>query len=201
MFQKKITERVLEAIEHSPKGIASLDVLASLRICGRDTLKTTLSRLGMTNRLIHLKRGTYSVNPLRDAFSCAQSTFNGYLGFTSALYLHKLITEIPFSITVVTNHVSKGKLVGEFSFLAVALNEKAVGFEKLGDYVVSSRAKTLFDCLYLPKYSIEQTKLIASYKEAKLGKTEWKDFDGYVKKFAGGKKEKMLLVKREILGG
>ncbi len=201
MFKKKITEQVLDAVEKSPSGIASLEILKSLRICDHATLKTTLSRLSMAKRAIRLKRGIYSVNPMKDAFLCAQSTFNGYLGFTSALYLHKLITEIPFAITVVTRNESKGKPVGEFRFLAIAMKEKAVGFVKLGDHVLSSRAKTLFDCLYLPKYSVEKNKLIASYKEAKLGKNEWKEFDNYLNKFSGGKKEKMLLVKRGILGG
>ncbi|MFH1750089.1 MAG: hypothetical protein ABH863_00250 [Candidatus Micrarchaeota archaeon] len=201
MFRKKVTEQVLGAVGKSPSGIASLEILKSLKICGQDTLKTTLNRLSKAKRIIRLKRGVYSINPVKDAFSCAQSTFNGYLGFTSALYLHKLIAEIPFTITIVTTYQSKRKQVGEYQFGAVSMKGKAVGFVQLGDYIVSTRAKTLFDCLYLPKYSVEHNKLIASYREAKLGKAEWKEFDNYVKKFAGAKKEKMLLVKREIRGG
>ena len=200
MFSKKTTERVLEAIGKSPGGIASLDVLESLKLCDSNVLKTTLSRLGKAGRILRLKRGAYSTNPMRDAFASAQVAFNGYLGFTSALYLHKLITEVPFTITVVTTYVSKRKQVGEYQFQAIALKEKAVGFEKKGQYVVSSRAKTLFDCLYLPKYSVERGKLIDAFKEARMEKGEWKEFDKYVEKFAGEKAKGMMEAKREMRG-
>ncbi len=200
MFKKKITEQVLDAIEKSPGGIASLDVLMSLRICGSSTLKTTISRLNKTDRIIHLKRGTYSSNPIRDAFLCAQSTFNGYLGFSSALYLHGLITELPFTISVVTAGKSGKKQMGEYQFKAISLKEKAVGFEKIGNKVVSSRAKTLFDCLYLPEYSIERQKLIGAYRDAGLSKKEWPEFDLYVEKFGGNKMGMMEKAKKEIRG-
>ncbi|MBI5225601.1 hypothetical protein HY989_07075 [Candidatus Micrarchaeota archaeon] len=200
MFKKKITEQVLEAIEKSPGGIASLDILLSLRICNSSTLKTTISRLNKTGRLIRLKRGTYSASPMRNAFLCAQSTFNGYLGFSSALYLHGIITELPFTISVVTAGNSGKKQIGEYQFKAISLKEKGVGFEKNGEYTVSSRAKTLFDCLYLPEYSIERQKLIEAYKDAGLSKKEWAEFDLYVEKFAGSKMAKMEKAKKEIRG-
>ena len=125
----------------------------------------------------------YASNPLKDAFAAAQATFNGYLGFSSALYLHKFITETPFTITVVTTNTSASKVFGHYEFRAVALKNKAVGCEVKGSYSVSTRAKTLFDCIYLPVYSVEEKKIVESFREARLTGKEWKEFEGYVKRF------------------
>ncbi|VVC04569.1 Uncharacterised protein [Candidatus Burarchaeum australiense] len=202
MLKNNVTQGLLQAIERSPAGIAGLDVLESLGLADAATLRTTLSRLGRGGRIVHLKRGTYSTIPIRDAYACAQALFNGYLGFSTALYLHKLIAEVPFTITVVTTAASETKKVGEYEFRAVALGEKAVGFERRGDYVVSTRAKTLFDCVYLPEYAVERRKLVEAFREARLAAREWKEFRLYVAKFASQTgRTKMLAVEKEIRGG
>ncbi len=199
----KISEAVLRAVEKSPFGIATLEVVDSLHLCNSFTLKTTLSRLHKAGRIIRLKRGVYSANPMVDPFICAQNTFNGYLGFSTALYLHKFITELPFALAVATTNKSGYKTFAPYEFRAVALKEKAVGFERLGPYVVSTRAKTLFDCLYLPMYGVEWPKLIAAYEEKPLSKNEWREFDSYVKKFLLPWQVlgRISRAKKEILGG
>lgn len=188
----EITRKVLSAIENSPSGIATLDIIESLKLCDRNTLKTTLSRLNKSGKILRLKRGVYSSNPLKDAFAAAQAVFNGYLGFSSALYLHGLITELPFTVTVVTTGVSRLKRIGNYEFRAVSLGEKAAGFEKKGAYSVSTRPKTLFDCLYLPRYSVEMQKLAEAYRHAGLSAKECVEFDSYVKRFAAGKTLKRI---------
>jgi predicted transcriptional regulator of viral defense system len=200
-MSKSISARVLDAIEKSPGGISNLELLGSLGLCDPGTLKTTLSRLNKAGRIIRLKRGLYSSNPLRDAFAAGQELFGGYLGFTDALYLHKIITEMPFRITVVTSSASSTKAIGSYEFKAVALHGKAVGFERLGVYVVSTRAKTLFDCVYQQRYSIEEKKLIQAFKEADLKKAEWKEYETYVRKFINKKKAgRFRDIERKIRG-
>ena len=197
-----VSGKILKAIEESPSGIASLDVLKSLRLTDPSTLKTTLSRLNQSERIIRLKRGVYSSKPIRDAYCCAQALFNGYVGFAGALHVHKIITEIPFMVVVVTSATSKTRVFNDFEFKAVALKEKAIGFERVGNYVVSTRAKTLFDCLYLPDYSIEVEKLCSAFAQAGLSKKEWVEFESYVEKFVRGKtRERMLKVERKIKRG
>ncbi|HII53665.1 TPA: hypothetical protein HA316_02420 [Candidatus Micrarchaeota archaeon] len=201
MLSYKLSEMVLKAIENSPMGITNLEVLESLSLSGPFTLKTTLSRLNKSGRIIRLKRGVYSSNPMRDVYACAQALFNGYLGFSTALYLRGLISELPFTVTVVTASKSFTKTFAAYQFKAVALKEKAVGFENKGPYVVSTRAKSLFDCIYLPKYSIEQEKLVNAFKDASLLPSEWREFRHYVKKFAVGDISKRFLnVERAIKG-
>lgn len=196
---ESLARTVLEAIEDSNEGISRLDMLESLRLCDDFTLKTTLSRLNKAGKILRLKRGVYATNPLKNAFSAAQATFGGYVGFSSALYLHKLTTEYPFSITIVTNNKSSSKSVGAIEFRAVALKEKAVGFENVGGLVVSTKAKTLFDCIYLERYSVEGQKLIGAYKERRLSAKEWREFDSYVSRFIRtGMRSKFNEIKREI---
>ena len=186
----KLIDQVMNAIQNASNGIITLDLLKSLKLCDSFTLKTTLSRLSKSGRIIRLKRGTYSVNPIENAFIAAQATFSGYIGFSSALYLHMLIAEMPFSITVVTVNESKLKKFGSYEFRAVALKNKAVGFEKKDCIAVSTRAKTLFDCLYLEKYSIEEEKLIEAYQMKPLTPQEMREFDMYINKFIAPSKRK-----------
>lgn len=199
---ESLVTRIRDAIKNSPNGITTLDILEGLSICDSLTLKTTLSRLGKAGKIIRLKRGVYSTTPLTDAFAAAQSTFEGYIGFSSALYLHKLITESPFVITVVTKYKSSIKRFGSYEFRAVALKEKAIGFEELNSgIVVSTKAKTLFDCLYLERYSVEMNKLVDAYKMAQLTAKESREFDFYVEKFVPvGRRKRFEDSKRLVIG-
>ncbi|MCL5239684.1 MAG: hypothetical protein M1286_04435 [Candidatus Marsarchaeota archaeon] len=199
---KNLTARLQEAVENSPSGIITLDVLESLKLCDDSTLKTILSRLVKSERALRLKRGVYASNPVKDQFVAAQSAFNGYIGFSAALYIHRLIAEMPFVVTVVTTSQSGSKRFGTYEFRAVALKEKAIGFESIGNLVVSTRAKTLFDCIYLERYSIEEKKLIEAYIENPLSAKELKEFDSYVQKFASQKtRRKFLEVKKMVAKG
>jgi predicted transcriptional regulator of viral defense system len=194
-----LTESVLVATRNSPGGITTLDMLKSLKLCDDFTLKTTLSRISRSGRIIRLKRGTYSVNPIANAFASAQHVFNGYIGFSSALYLHKLIDELPFAISVVTRFQSGIKRVEQYEFRAIALGDKAVGFINMDTVTVSTRPKTLFDCLYLERYGIPKDKLIEAYKTAKLSGSEFSEFDSYVTKFIPAeKRQKFNYVRRQI---
>ena len=196
---ESLTEKIRRAVENSPDGIAELEILESLRLCDKSTLKTTMSRLSKSGKIIRLKRGVYSSNPIRDAFAAAQHTYNGYLGFSSALYIHRLITELPFLVTVVTTHRSASMAIGAYEFKAVAMKEKAIGFENIGNLTVSTRAKTLFDCLYLERYSIEIDKLIDAYRTSKLSAAELKEFDSYVNRFVSkGMRSKFDKIKKTI---
>ncbi len=192
------TARVLESIRKAPRGIASLDILESLQLCNRDTLKTTISRLHKTGKIVRLKRGVYAALPLQDAFAAAQAAFGGYLGFATTLYLHGLISEMPFTLTVATVKTSAVKAFGVYEFKAVPLGKKAVGFETKDGYVVSTRPKTFFDCLYLPEYSIEEKKLFRAFREARLTAKEWKEFDFYVEKFADNSRKTFYAAKQAV---
>ena len=196
----KLVEKLVNAVQNSPEGIAMLETLESLKLCDGFTLKTTLSRLSKSGKLIRLKRGVYSANPIRDAFAAAQHTYNGYIGFSSALYVHRLITELPFAVTVVTVNKSASTAFGMYEFRSVALKEKAIGFEDIGSLTVSTRAKTLFDCIYLERYSVGRDKLINAYRAARLNREELKEFESYVNRFIKAKRHSIFdKIKKAII--
>lgn len=196
----KVTAGVLRAIGLSPLGILPLDVLASISTASRGTLLATLCRLAREKRIVRLKRGAYSVAPIRDGYAAAQAKFGGYIAFASALRLHGLITEEPFTITVATPKTSRTVHVGSLEFRAVALGERAVGSERKGEHVVSSRAKTLFDCLLLPQYSVETEKLAGAYARAGMTAGEWREFEMYVKRFGRRNAKAMLEFEKKVRG-
>jgi predicted transcriptional regulator of viral defense system len=180
-MKEKTTDLLRQAIEKSPGQLARLDVLRSLRLCDDATLNTLLSRLGREGRILRLKRGLYSANPVQDPFLAAQALFGGYLGYTSALYLHGLIAEVPFEVLVVTQRKSAQKTVGVYSFRAISMGPRAIGFQTKGPYTLSTPAKTLYDCLRLPSYSVELDKLLDAYASRGLSHKERAEFNDYVK--------------------
>lgn len=198
----KLPQRLVKAAEDSKDGILTLEIAHSLRLAGKDTVKTTLSRLAKSGGLLRLKRGVYCTNPVRDAFAAAQATFNGYVGFGCALYIHGMLAEIPFTVTVVARGTSAARNLGEYEFVSVAMKEKAIGFERKGRYVVSTRAKTLFDCAYLPRCAPEMEKLAEAYCQHPLNRREWWEFDFYCQKFAAGNSARRAAqIKARILKG
>lgn len=195
-----LTNRVLNAINNSPNGIVTFDILKSLDMCDDFTLKTTLSRLRKSDRIITLKKGIYSTNPMTDAFMAANYIFGGYIGFSGALYLHKLITELPFSIVVVNRLKSGLKTIGQYEFRAVALRDKAIGSVTVAGITMSTRPKTLFDCLYLEKYSVELDKLIGAFNAARMTAKELAEFDMYVEKLIPkNKRQRFYEAKKRII--
>lgn len=199
MLKQKVVTRLLKAAEGSPDGVITLELLDSLKLASRQTLKVTLSRLAKSGRLLRLKRGVYCTNPMRDAFAAASAIFNGYVGFGSALYLHRMLAEIPFTIIVVTKATSAAKELGQYEFRAVSFGKNAVGSGRKGRMAVSTRAKTLFDCLQLPRYAPEFEKVVQAYAENPLSKKEWKEFDSYCGNASKRAMKRMALGKRMIL--
>jgi len=182
-MKEKTTDAIIHAVERSPGGLARLEVMRSLRLCDDATLKTLLCRLGKDGRILRVKRGLYSANPIMDPFRLGIALFGGYLAFTSALYIHGLITEVPFEVVVATPHLSKVKTIGVHSYRAVAIAKKAVGFEQKGPYLVSTPAKTLYDCLALPRYSVGNEKLLEAFAVRGLSGKEKEEFRQYLKMF------------------
>ncbi len=195
---ENVTEGILRAISASQSGIANLEMLDSLRLCSRGSLLATLCRLGKQKRIIRLKRGAYSTNPIQDGYAAAQVKFAGYIGFASALRLHGLIAEEPFTIIVVTPNLSKTAQIENMEFRAVALGNRAFGTVRIGRYNVSSKAKTLFDCLFLPHYSVPEAVLAEAYSHAGMKSAHWREFNDYAKKFGGRKKDIMLNFAKRI---
>ncbi len=190
-----LEQRVYNACEGARGNLASIKVIESFKLSDDNTIRVVVSRLCKKKWFKRVKNGLYFVQTpfatgLEDEFAYAQNAFNGYLGFSTALYLHKLSDQLPFEITVVTRSKSAVKKDGEYSFRAVSMGKKAFGSQTLcagegggGNYVVSTRAKTLYDCLLHPNLAGGLSIVLKAFFDARLSEKEWREFFWFAQKF------------------
>ena len=194
MFNKvSLERRVLSLAGRAKHGIFSFGEAKSWRLCSEGTLRVTLARMARKGSVARLAQGLYFARPIEqpgalpdDVFYAAQLAFGGYLAFATALYLHRLVGEYPFTVFVATGNKSVSTQWGAVEVKAVALRSRAVGVIRMGDYVVSTRAKTLYDCLHLPEYAGGVKGVVNAFKNARLSEGEWMEFWRYVGSFEEG---------------
>lgn len=167
--------------------IVTHETILSWGIAGKGVINVILSNMCKKGWLIRLKRGVYMVGGpkggLEDVFYAAQTIFDGYLGFSTALNLHGLMDELPFTVYVVTVKVSGSRRLGSHEIKAVALGKRALGIERKGDYWISSVPKTIYDSLYLPEYGGGYPLALKAIHLAKMDEAGWGEFLSYVEKF------------------
>ncbi len=153
------------------------------------TLLVLLARMNKKGWITRLKKGIYLVNApnlktLKDPFLAALNTFNGYLGFSSALYVYGAMDEYPSAIFVCTQRTSASKTLNKtIEVRAVALGKRATGAVSFKDYFVSSKSKTLYDSFYLPQHSGGYSNILAAIPRLDLSDDDWKTFLFYAQKF------------------
>ncbi len=174
------------ATRSAKHGLVTMELFKALKLCSDGTLKVIVSRLLKKKALTKLKNGVYVWTVERgidDVFYAATFVFNGYLAFSTALYLHKLNDQFPFTMFVATHEQSASRSIGEVEVKAVAIHKKAFGIQNLGDYVVSTIPKTIYDCFHLSEYAGGYSAILRAVYEAKMTKEQWLDFLNYVQKF------------------
>lgn len=152
------------------------------------TLKEILSDMTKKGWLVRIKRGTYFLSEggkgvIEDMLEAATFLYGGYIAFSSALYVYNAITERPYTIYVATRNTSKSKIFGNIEIKAVALGRRALGVVRYDNYSISSKAKTLFDCFYLPEYAGGYSKVIAAVNSLQLTNADWREFLHYAELF------------------
>ena len=181
-----VEQRLLHLL--TPSALVTTNTVRELNKIHRITTEAYLRRaIGSLLRkavLVQVKKGLYFVTKdgEYDRFLLGQHLFRGYLGFSTALWLWGLKTEEPYDCYVVIPK-SKGKrLIKGFHYQSVALGRRAVGSIYLKGYRLSSRAKTFFDCLLMPKYAGGIPRIISALALAKFTDGEWREWLGYVER-------------------
>ncbi len=142
----------------------------------------TVSSLERKGKLVRIKKGKYYVcgAGAPDYFLIGQHLFGGYLGFSTALWIHGLKTEEPYVCYLAAPSGSGGKRIGKMQYRRVALGNLAIGSTYIKRYRVSTKAKTLFDCLHIPKYAGGFHQILYALKSAGLTSLEWEEFFRYL---------------------
>ncbi len=175
---------ILRFILEKKEGLVLTDELISLGFY-RVSVSRVLGKLVKEGILFKIRRGVYSKHKLEslDVFLLASTLFGGYLGFATACYLYKWLEYYPFEVHVVTKDRSGQFRVGDSMIEVVALKEKAVGSGRFKDYVVSTKAKTVFDIFYKPELIGGYRELVKVLYNADLLKKDWLEFKRFVEMF------------------
>ncbi len=121
----------------------------------RRMLNYAINKMLKERKLFKISNGTYSKTA--NVFYIACTLYNGYIGLSSALYLHGLKTEVEPNIYVCTKrHEGRIKVLDK---IIVPVNVSNMHYgtviaEQGGkDLLVSSYPKTIFDMISNPGYS------------------------------------------------
>ncbi len=146
----------------------------------RRALNYSISKLLREKRLIRLRNGIYS--KVGDIFYIAYRLYNGYIGFSSALYLYGLKEEIEANVYVcITSSAKPGRIMGRLIVpVNMGINAYGASLMELSgrEVLVSTYAKTIFDMLSRPRYA-NYFDMYRSMKLRPLGHDEWKELLHY----------------------
>jgi predicted transcriptional regulator of viral defense system len=189
-----LEQKVYLLLESEGKNVFTVKELKGLKLPLKyGHLRVLLHRLEKKGWITSVRKGVYLRLPavaalegkvyLEDPFIVALKAFDGYLAFQSALRVHGLSEYQPFTIFIATKNKSETlRLLKQYEIRAIKLGERYVGYEKKNDYLVSSIAKTFFDCLYHPQYAGGYSEVLKSLYFCK--EMVWNEFLSYFKKFA-----------------
>ena len=120
---------------------------------------------------------------LEDPFKVGLTLFDGYLAFQSALKVHGLSEYEPFTVYVATRNKSETVTVLEhYEIRAITFRKRYTGYEKKDGYLVSTVAKTFFDCFFHPQYAGGYPEILKSLHACQS--MDWEEFLKYLRKFA-----------------
>ena len=131
-------------------------------------------------RLIKIKGNVYA-KAAADQFDIAAQLYRGYIGLSSALYLHGLKTELEAIVYVCVPEVQKSLAFGNVTMTPIALGSLCYGTNYLKGVLVSSYPKTIFDMLFRPKHA----NFFDMYRAINMRmptEDQWREVLGYLKK-------------------
>jgi predicted transcriptional regulator of viral defense system len=201
-----LEQKIYFSLKDTHGSPVSIDLIRSYGLVNGKTLKVTLSSMVRKGWLERVKNGVYvakeSPEERLDPFLLAPMRYNGYLAFSSAMYVYNASDERP-SVIYVANTVRScvKKLYGlDIEIRAVALRSRALGMGKFNGYVVSTRAKTLYDCFYLPEYAGGYARLLSGALRLKMGGADWLEFATYIDTFEGSSFKRKVGYMLDLLG-
>ncbi len=127
-------------------------------------------------KLFRISKSVYSKTA--NIFYISIYLYKGYIGFSSALYLHSLKTEVSGEIYVCTSTYKKRRKILGRIIMPVNMSKQQYGAEFMvvdGDEIlVSTYPKTIFDMLSVPKYA-NYFDMYRALNERNLTKKEWEE--------------------------
>lgn len=177
-------QKVYFALSGSGGMLFDIAQIRSYGLCGEGMLRRALSSLVAKGRMTRIKKGLYLIGDT-DPFIAGPYMFNGYLAFSSALYVYRAFDERPSLIYVANASSSATRILEGMEIKGVALHRRALGMTRHEGYIVSTKAKTVYDSLYLPEDSGGYGRVLRGIAMLGMGRQDWDEFLSYVKRFEG----------------
>ena len=149
----------------------------------RRRLTYAISKMLREKKLIKVMNGVYSKTG--NTFYIAYKLYGGYIGFSSALYLHRIKTEVNPVIYICTplNHAHRINVLGQI-IEPINMSGQQYGTMKMEingkEITVSTYAKTISDMLSKPRYA-DYFDMYRAMNIRKLNQEEWKELLYYTK--------------------
>lgn len=122
---------------------------------------------------VRLRNGMYARGDANQ-FRIAAELYDGYVGFSSALYLHGLKTEIESIVRVCVSKREKPCYFKNVKLSPIFISGQPYGTELLDGVLVSTYPKTIFDMLQRPGYA-DFFDLYRALNTREFSKSEWEE--------------------------
>lgn len=143
---------ILKIDQANKKFFTTSEFASLLKVESQRTLEDLLRRLVDIKYLNKLERGKYMVSSTEVSdLEIAQFLYSpSYISFETALNYHGVLSQFPVEITSATTNRAVEKMVDEKLFTYSKINKNLfIGYYKVGDYLIASPEKALFDQLYM----------------------------------------------------
>ena len=170
--------KIIDIYNMLPEVFSVSKIHAVYRDMTKRTIERAMERYEKEGAITRLKRGLYA-KATANQFSVAMGVYTGYIGFSSALYLFGLKTELETNMHVCTSKAEKTVSFMGTRIIPINMGKFLYGTRMLNDVVVSTYAKTIFDMLYKPKYA-NFFDLFRALNQKPLEKAELYELLGYL---------------------
>ncbi len=138
-----------------------------------------LDSLVRGNELIRLKKGFYCKSGA-DKYKVAVSIYEGYISFSSALYLQGLKSEVENTVFVCTKNWNKAIEFGGVKIIPVSVSNFFYGTSPINGILTATFPKIIADMFYRPKYA-SYFDMYRAINLRKLKEKEWEELYLYLK--------------------
>jgi predicted transcriptional regulator of viral defense system len=144
--------KILDLYKRLPDVFSVKAVARELGTVSVRTIDRHISGYVKEGKVLKMKNGLYAKTSA-DQFDMALQLYKGYIGFSSALYLHRLKNEVEDYVYVCTEVAGTPTQFGGSIVVPVYLGRMCFGTTLINGVLVSTYPKTIFDMLYRPRYA------------------------------------------------
>lgn len=174
-----LLEKIQKLQKLDKKYLTTQEVASILDIENQRTLENTIRKLIDESVLEVLEKGKYLISSKStNDFEIAQYIYTpSYISFETALNHYGILSQFPYEITSATTKKRTTKTIHEKTFNYLKMKKELfTGYTKLGDALIASPEKALFDQIYMALKGSRSIINIDEYDLTDIDKTKFRKF-------------------------